>query len=110
MELVGPDGLFNRPTKNILQTALEAEMGEHRGYGKHDMSGRGGGNSRNGTRSKYVMTKIGPVEIDVPRDTGSTFDPQIVKKRQRRLTGADENRVVAEREVPHHRGDRYTLR
>ncbi|MET3919997.1 transposase-like protein [Arthrobacter sp. UYEF20] len=90
IELVGPGGLLNRLTKNVLETALEAEMDEHLGYGKHDVSGRGSGNSRNGTRTKTVMTEIGPVEIDVPRDTGSTFDPQIVKKRQRRLTGVDE--------------------
>jgi putative transposase len=81
---------LNRLTKNVLETALEAEMDEHLGYGKHEVSGRGSGNSRNGTRTKTVLTEIGPVEIDVPRDTGATFDPQIVKKRQRRLTGVDE--------------------
>ena len=57
---------------------------------KHDAAGRGSGNSRNGTRSKTVLTEIGPVEIEVPRDVDSSFDPQIVKKRQRRLTGIDE--------------------
>lgn len=90
IDLVGPGGLLNRLTKNVLETALEAEMDEHLGYEKHDVSGRGSGNSRNGTRTKTVLTEIGPVEIDVPRDTGSTFDPQIVRKRQRRLTGVDE--------------------
>ena len=90
IDLVGPDGLLNRLTKNVLETALEAEMDEHLGYEKHDVSGRGSGNSRNGTRTKTVLTEIGPVEIDVPRDTGATFDPQIVNKRQRRLTGVDE--------------------
>ncbi|MFC0458154.1 IS256 family transposase, partial [Arthrobacter liuii] len=90
IDLVGPGGLLNRLTKNVLETALEAEMDEHLGYEKHDVSGRGSGNSRNGTRTKTVLTEIGPVEIDVPRDTGATFDPQIVKKRQRRLTGVDE--------------------
>jgi len=90
IDLVGPDGLLNRLTKNVLETALEAEMDEHLGYEKHAVAGRGSGNSRNGTRTKTVLTEIGPVEIDVPRDTGSTFDPQIVKKRQRRLTGVDE--------------------
>src|SRR6478609_8535205 len=90
IELVGPGGLLNRLTKNVLETALEAEMDEHLGYGRHDVSGRGSGNSRNGTRTKTVMSEIGPVEIEVPRDTGSTFDPQTVKKRQRRLTCVDE--------------------
>ncbi|MEV8148622.1 transposase [Arthrobacter sp. NPDC080073] len=88
--LVGPDGLLNRQTKNVLETALEADMEDHLGYEKHDAGGRGSGNSCNGTRTKTVLTEIGPVEIDVPRDTGSTFEPQIIKKRQRRLTGVDE--------------------
>jgi putative transposase len=90
VELVGPNGLLNQLTKNVLETALDAEMAEHLGYDKHDPAGRGSGNSRNGTRVKTVLTEIGPVEIEVPRDTDSTFDPQIVKKRQRRLSGIDE--------------------
>jgi putative transposase len=90
VELVGPDGLLGQLTKNVLETALDAEMSEHLGYEKHDPAGRGSGNSRNGTRSKTVLTEIGPVEIEVPRDTESTFEAQIVKKRQRRLTGVDE--------------------
>lgn len=90
VHLVWPGGLLNRLTKDVLETALEAEMGEHLGYDKHDSAGRTGGNSRNGTRAKTVLTEIGPVEIEVPRDTDSSFDPQIVRKRQRRLTGAVE--------------------
>ena len=90
VELVGPGGLLNRLTKTVLETALDAEMTEHLGYDKHDPAGRNSGNSRNGTRAKTVWTEIGPVEIEVPRDTESSFDPQIVKKRQRRLTGVDE--------------------
>jgi putative transposase len=90
IELVGPGGLLNQLTKNVLETALDAEMAEHLGYEKHDRAGHNSGNSRNGTRSKTVLTEIGPVEIEVPRDTESTFEPQIVRKRQRRLTGVDE--------------------
>lgn len=90
VELMGPNGLLNQLTKKVLETALDAEMTEHLGYEKHDAAGRGSGNSRNGTRSKTVLTEIGPVEIEVPRDVDSSFDPQIVKKRQRRLTGIDE--------------------
>jgi hypothetical protein len=59
IDLVGPDGLLNRLTKNVLETALEAEIDEHLGYEKHDVSGRGSGNSRNGTRTKTVLTEIG---------------------------------------------------
>jgi putative transposase len=90
IELVGPGGLLGQLTKNVLETALDAELSEHLGYEKHDPAGRGSGNSRNGTRAKTVLTEIGPVEIEVPRDTNSTFEPQIIKKRQRRLTGVDE--------------------
>ena len=90
VELVGPDGLLNQLTKRVLETALEEEMAEHLGYDKHDPVGRNHGNSRNGVRGKTVLTEIGPVEIEVPRDTDASFQPQIVKKRQRRLTGVDE--------------------
>jgi putative transposase len=90
VELVGPNGLLNQLTKRVLETALEEEMSAHLGYEKHDPLGRDCGNSRNGTRAKTVLTEIGPVEIEVPRDTDASFQPQIVKKRQRRLTGVDE--------------------
>jgi putative transposase len=90
VELAGPNGLLNQLTRNVLETALDAEMSEHLGYDKHDPAGPGSGNSRNGTRAKTVFTEIGPVEIEVPRDTNGSFDPQIVKKRQRRVTGIDQ--------------------
>jgi transposase-like protein len=66
-------------------------MTEHLGYEKHDPPGAGTGNIRNGTRAKAVLTDTtGAVEIEVPRDRAATFEPQIVKKRQRRLSGVDE--------------------
>jgi transposase-like protein len=90
VELIGPGGLLNQLTKRVLETALEAEMTEHLGYDKHNPVGRGSGNSRNGVRRKTVLTEIGPVEIDVPRDTDSSFAPAIVRKRQRRLDGVNQ--------------------
>jgi putative transposase len=90
VELVGQGGLLTRLTKSVLETALEAEMAEHLGYDKHDPMGRNGGNSRNGTRTKTVLTEIGPVDIEVPRDREGSFAPTIVRKRQRRLDGVDE--------------------
>ncbi len=89
VDLVGPEGLLGDLTKQILETGLEVEMDEHLGYTKHDAAGRNGGNSRNGTRSKTVITEVGPVDIDVPRDRDSSFEPATVKKRQRRLNGVD---------------------
>jgi transposase-like protein len=90
VDLVGPGGVLTGLTKTVLETALDEELAEHLGYDKHDPVGRNGGNSRNGTRSKTLLTDVGPVELDVPRDREGTFDPQIVKKRQRRLDGVDQ--------------------
>lgn len=91
VDLVGPGGLLTGLTKNVLEAGLEAEMSEHLGYDKHDPAGRErGSNSRNGTRAKTVLTDVGPVAIEVPRDRDGTFEPKLVKKRQRRLSGVDE--------------------
>ena len=90
VELIGPGGLLTGLTKTVLETALEAELSEYLGYEQYDAAGRDGGNSRNGTRTKTVFTEIGPVEIEVPRDRDGTFEPAIVKKRQRRLSGVDQ--------------------
>jgi putative transposase len=89
VELLGQGGLLTGLMKSVFETALEAEMTGHLGYGKHEVMGRNGGNSRNGTRIKTVLTEIGPVEIEVPRDRDGTFEPAIVRKRQRRLDGVD---------------------
>ncbi|MDQ1033158.1 transposase-like protein [Streptomyces umbrinus] len=90
LQLTGEGGLLQQLTKTVLESALEGEITDHLGYDEHDPAGKDGGNSRNGTRSKTVLTDIGPVEIDVPRDREGSFEPAIVKKRQRRLTGVDE--------------------
>lgn len=87
--LVGPGGLLADLTKQVLETSLEVEMEEHVGYPKHAVEGRNLGNSRNGTRSKTVITEVGPVELDVPRDRDGTFEPLTVRKGQRRLDGVD---------------------
>jgi transposase-like protein len=91
LSLTGPDGLLKQLTKTVIETALGEEMTEHLGFEKHDPAGAGTGNIRNGTRSKTVLTEnTGEVGIEVPRDRAGTFEPQIVKKRQRRLNGVDE--------------------
>nr|SBP01081.1 Mobile element protein [Nonomuraea gerenzanensis] len=90
MELVGENGLLGRLTKLVLESALEGEITDHLGYDKHERSGNESGNMRNGSRSKTVITDVGPVEITVPRDRDGSFEPKIVRKRQRRLSGVDE--------------------
>ncbi|MGN6130962.1 MAG: IS256 family transposase [Nocardioidaceae bacterium] len=88
--LTGPGGLLKALTKTVIETALDEEMADHLGYDKHNPDGRGSGNSRNGTRTKTVLTdNCGPVEIEVPRDRNGSFDPSIVKKWQRRSGDVD---------------------
>ncbi len=86
--LVGPGGLLSELTKQVLETALEAELTEHLGH-EHGQVPLGS-NLRNGTRRKTVLTEIGPVEIEVPRDREGSFEPVIVPKRKRRLEGIDQ--------------------
>ena len=79
--------------KRALEQMLEAEMTEHLGYKKYAAEGYNGGNSRNGSGSKTVITDSGAVELEVPRDRGGSFEPQVVKKGQRRLEGFDDKLV-----------------
>lgn len=91
LSLTGPDGLLKQLTRTVLETALNEEMTEHLGHEKNGRPDPATGNVRNGTRPKTVLTEsTGQVTIEVPRDRAGTFEPQIVKKRQRRLTGVDE--------------------
>ncbi len=89
LSLTGPDGLLKQLTKTVIETALDEELTEHLGHERRAPAS--GDNVRNGSRSKTVLTESsGHVEIEVPRDRAGTFEPQIVRKRQRRLSGVDE--------------------
>src|SRR5438105_7394625 len=90
LKLTGEGGLLGKLTKMVVEGALEGELDDHLGYGKHAPAGRNGGNSRNGHRAKTVLTDTGALEITVPRDRDASFEPKIVAKRQRRLTGIDD--------------------
>jgi putative transposase len=90
LQLTGEGGLLQQLTKRVVEAALDGEITDHLGYDKGDPAGKNGQNSRNGSRSKTVLTEVGPVELDVPRDRDGSFEPQIVKKRQRRLTGVED--------------------
>ena len=89
LDLTGPDGLLKQFTKSVLETALDEEMTEHLGRAKHKKSKDGrAANTRNGTTAKTVVTdSVGPVRIEVPRDRDGSFEPVVVRKRQRRLPG-----------------------
>ena len=90
LQLTGEGGLLQQLTKRVLESALEGEITDHLGYDKGDPAGKNGRNSRNGVRGKTVLTEVGPVEIAVPRDRDGSFEPQIVRKRQRRLSGVED--------------------
>src|ERR1700751_4225350 len=91
VSLTGPDGLLKQLTKTVIETALDQEMTEHLGHEKNRPAVNEAGNVRNGSRPKTVLTEgTGEVGIEVPRDGEGSFEPQIVRKRQRRLSGVDE--------------------
>ena len=93
VSLVGPGSPLAALTKQVLESALEAELDEHLGYEHGDRAGKAdseGRNERNGTRGKTVHTELGPVTLEVPRDREGTFEPVVVRKRLRRLNGVDE--------------------
>ncbi|MBY6389180.1 IS256 family transposase (plasmid) [Rhodococcus erythropolis] len=95
LSVEGEDGLLGQLTKLVLESALEGEITAHLGYEKHERSESAtDGNARNGTRSKTVLTKAGPVEVDVPRDRAGSFEPVAVRKWQRRL-GSIEDIVLS---------------
>ncbi|WP_103511432.1 IS256 family transposase [Streptomyces sp. SM13] len=90
VRLTGEGGLLAELTRKVLESALEGELTDHLGHEPGERAVGGRENYRNGHRSKTVTTEVGPVEITVPRDRAGTFEPQLVRKRQRRLGGVDE--------------------
>ena len=89
-DISGENGLLKQLTQRMVERAVEAEMTEHLGYEPHAVEGRATGNSRNGKSRKTVQSGNGQFEIEVPRDRDGSFEPQLVKKRQRRLEGFDD--------------------
>jgi putative transposase len=89
-EITGPNGLLKQLTGALVERALQAEMTGHLGYEPHAADGRGTGNSRNGTSPKTLTTEQGDIAVEVPRDRNGTFEPQLVKKHQRRFDGFDD--------------------
>jgi putative transposase len=85
--LTGPGGVLTEMIKAVLERGLAAELTSHLGYDKHDPAGVNSGNSRNGSTPKTVLTEVGPVPLDVPRDRAGTFTPTLVPKGERRLGG-----------------------
>ena len=89
-EIAGPGGLLGQLTKRLVERAMEVELTDHLGYDPHQEPPGGAGNTRNGSSPKRLVTEQGEVQIDAPRDRAGTFEPQIVRKRQRRFEGFDD--------------------
>lgn len=89
-DMFGDDGLLQQLTKAVVERALQGEMTHHLGYEKHDPAGQNSGNSRNGKSSKTIKGKRGQMQIDVPRDRASEFEPQLIKRGQTRFDGFDD--------------------
>ena len=89
-EIAGPGGLLAELTKRLIERAMEVELTDHVGYEPHCEPPGGAGNTRNGTTPKMLITEHGKVGIDAPRDRDGSFEPKIVRKRQRRFVGFDD--------------------
>jgi putative transposase len=90
-EIFGQGGLFSQLTKRLVERAMEVELTDHLGYDPHMEPPGGTGNSRNGKgKPKTLVTEHGPVSIRAARDRDGSFEPKIVRKRQRRFEGFDE--------------------
>jgi len=89
-QITGQNGLIQQLTKMIIETAMNAEMTDHLGYEKSEKSSVSTGNYRNGKSSKKVITSNGEIEIEIPRDRNGEFEPQIIKKHQKRFDMFDD--------------------
>jgi putative transposase len=92
-EIVGPGGVLSQLTKRLVERALEVEITDHVGYARHQEPSGGAQNPRNGSTPKRLITEHGEVPIQTPRDRDGSFDPKIVRKRQRRFEGFDDKSV-----------------
>ena len=114
-DVIGENGLLKQLTKALLERALDSELTEHLGYEKNALEGHNSGNSRNGKTKKTLKTDHGDMEIAIPRDRVSEFEPQIIQKGQRRFTGFDDKilsmyaRGMTVRDIQGHLKDIYNV-
>src|SRR5215207_6971751 len=114
-QIIGENGLLKQLTKALLERAMNAELDEHLGYGKHEAAGYNSGNSRNGTTKKKLKGDFGEIDLETPRDRNGTFEPKIVAKGQTRFTGFDDKiismyaRGMSTREIQGHLEEIYKV-
>jgi putative transposase len=115
-EIAGPGGLLAQLTKRLVERAMEVELTEHLGYEPHAEPPGGAGDTRNGATPKTLICDHGRVPIDAPRDRDGSFEPQIVRKRQRRFRGFDEkilalySRGLSTRDIEAHLEEIYGVK
>jgi putative transposase len=112
-DLIGENGLLKQLTKALVERALQAEMAEHLGHGKHEAVANPAGNTRNGKSRKTLKGEFGELPIEVPRDRHGSFEPQLIAKHQTRWTGFDDKilslyaRGMTVREIQGHLEEMY---
>jgi len=112
-EIVGPGGVLAQLTKRLVERAMSTELSEHLGYEPHQEPPGGVGNTRNGSTPKTLATEHGPVDVRTPRDRNGSFEPQIVRKGQRRFQGFDDkilalySRGLSTRDIEAHLAEIY---
>jgi len=95
LRLTGEGGFLPALIKKVLERALQAELADHLGYEKGDPAGRGAPNSRNGSTGKTLLTEVGEVPLETPRDRDCSFEPRLVPKGARRLAGGLDEQIIS---------------
>jgi putative transposase len=101
-------------SKDVVETLLEGELTDHLGFEKYDQKAKTIDNSRNGFTQKTVKSKYGEIDLDVPRDRKSEFEPQVVKKRKKDISGLEEKIIsmyakgMTTRDIQAHIKDLYS--
>lgn len=114
-DVLGKNGLIKQLTKRALERALNGELTTHLGYEPHERSEERRSNTRNGTSNKTVQSEHGALELEVPRDRDGSFEPQLVRKGQRRLAGLDHQIIalyakgLTTREIQSHLQEMYEV-
>jgi len=114
-DILGRDGLIKQLTKRALERALKGELTTHLGYEPHERCEESRGNARNGTTPKKLLLEDGQIFLDTPRDRDGSFEPQIVRKGQRRIEGLERQivalyaRGLTTREIQNHLQELYQV-
>jgi putative transposase len=102
---------FKNILKEVIQTASQEELTSHLGYDRHQQSDTR--NYRNGYNEKTIKSKYGNIDVAIPRDRDSSFEPQLVKKREVLLDGSEDlilslyTKGMSVRDIQHHLDDLY---